>query len=171
MLAVANAKPRKHEAKSERFEDLREGKIQPGPVRAAFTRGAGWLSDSFGSPVAITAAILIVLLWAITGPAFAFSDLWLLIINTVTTVITFVMVFIIQNTQTRETKAINLKLDELLRAVPRARNEFMEAEEEDLEEILREKEIVARDDPTPPEHKVAQRANGKTGNGSNGKPR
>jgi low affinity Fe/Cu permease len=67
------------------------------------------------------------------------------------------MVFLIQNTQNRDARAIHLKLDELLRATPRARNEFMETEEEDLEEIEREKEIVARADPNPPEHKRRDR--------------
>jgi low affinity Fe/Cu permease len=73
-----------------------------------------------------------------------------LIANTVTTLTTALMVFLIQNTQNRDARAIHLKLDELLRATPKARNEFMDAEEEDLDEIEREKAIVDKDDPAPP---------------------
>jgi len=93
---------------------------------------------------------MLILVWALTGPMFGFSDTWQLIANTGTTIITFRMVFIIQNTQNRDSKAIQLKLDELLRAVPRARNVFMDVEDEDLTEIAREKEIVDKDDPDPP---------------------
>ena len=100
--------------------------------------------------------MLVISVWAITGPIFGFSDTWQLVINTGTTVVTFLMVFLIQNTQNRDARAIHLKLDELLRAVPGARKEFMEAEEEDLDEIEREKAIVDKDDPAPPE----QRAHG-----------
>jgi len=87
------------------------------------------------------------------------------------------MVFLIQNAQNRDARAIHLKLDELLRATPKARNEFMEAEEEDLDEIEREKEIVDRADPNPPEHKRREREmqgppkNGKTHAMGNGKKR
>lgn len=151
----------RHDRKSARIESLRAGKIKPGPVRQALTRFAGWASDRFGSPWAIVAAALVIVVWVALGPVLGWSDTHMLLINTVTTVVTFLMVFVIQNTQARETKAMNLKLDELLRATPRARNQFMEAEEEDLDEILREKEIVAAADPTPPEHKAAERRNGK----------
>lgn len=157
-------KPR-HERKSARIESFRAGKIEPGPVRRNLTRFASWASDRFGSPWAIVAAALVIVVWIALGPVLGWSDTHMLLINTVTTVVTFLMVFVIQNTQARETKAINLKLDELLRATPRARNEFMEAEEEDLDEILREKEIVARADPTPPRHKSAERGNGKRSSG------
>ena len=107
--------------------------------------------------------------WVVTGPIFGFSDTWQLVINTGTTIVTFLMVFLIQNTQNRDARAIHLKLDELLRATPRARNEFMEAEEEDLDEIEREKAIVDRDDPAPPKERAhgdkvreGHRGNGKT---------
>ena len=96
---------------------------------------------------------MLILAWALTGPVFGFSDTWQLIANTGTTIITFLMVFIIQNTQNRDSKAMQLKLDELLRAVPRARNVFMDVEDEDLTEIAREKEIVDKDDPDPPADK------------------
>jgi low affinity Fe/Cu permease len=152
----------RHDRKSARMGSFREGKIKPGPVRRALTRFAGWASDRFGSPWAIVVAAMIIAAWLAAGPVLGWSDTHMLIINTITTVVTFLMVFVIQSTQTRETKAMNLKLDELLRATPRARNEFMEAEEEDLEEILREKEIVDAADPSPPEHKQRRRNGGKT---------
>lgn len=145
-----------------RIERFKRGKIKAGPVRTAFTRGATWVSDNFGSPWAISAAVLIVLAWAALGPVYGWSAEHLLVINTITTIVTFLMVFVIQNTQNRDAKAMHLKLDELLRATPRARQEFMEAEEEDLQEILREKRLVDRADPAPPKKGGAERRdNGK----------
>jgi len=123
-----------------------------------FSRAASRIADFTGRPWAFLAAILVIVVWAVTGPVFGFSDTWHLLINTGTTVATFLMVFLIQNTQNRDARAIHLKLDELLRATPNARREFMEAEEEDLDEIEREKAIVDRDDPAPPE----ERAHGHT---------
>lgn len=144
-----------------RIERFKHGKIKPGPVRTAFTRGATWVSDNFGSPWAISAAVLIVLAWAALGPIYGWSAEHLLVINTITTIVTFLMVFVIQNTQNRESKAMHLKLDELLRALPQARQEFMEAEDEDLQEILREKRIVDSADPAPPNGRADKRENGK----------
>jgi low affinity Fe/Cu permease len=121
-----------------------------------------------GSHWAFLATFVFIVVWFISGPIFGFSDTWQLIANTVTTLTTALMVFLIQNTQNRDARAIHLKLDELLRATPRARNDFMEAEEEDLDEIEREKEIVDQDDPNPPESKKQKRVerasptNGKT---------
>ena len=122
-----------------------------------FTRAASRVSTAVGSPWAFLIAAGVIVAWAITGPLFNFSSDWQLVVNTGTTIVTFLMVFLIQNTQNRDSRALHLKLDELLRAVPSARKEFMEAEEEDLDEIEREKEIVDRDDPNPPEHKKEQR--------------
>ena len=113
-----------------------------------------------GSPWAFIVAVTLIGGWLLTGPVFGFSDTWQLIANTVTTLVTTLMVFLIQNTQNRDAKAIHLKLDELLRATPRARKEFMEAEEEDLDEIEREKAIVDKADPAPPAFKKP------SGNGS-----
>jgi low affinity Fe/Cu permease len=107
-----------------------------------------------GAPWAFLAAVLVIAIWLITGPIFGFSTEWQLVINSGTTIVTFLMVFLIQNTQNRDARAIHLKLDELLRATPGARNEFMEAEEEDLDEIEREKAIVDKDDPAPPKEKA-----------------
>src|SRR6478752_10136701 len=81
-----------------------------------FTRVSKWTCHAAGHPATFSAAILVILLWAVTGPIFHFSDTWQLVINTGTTVVTFLMVFLIQNTQNRDSEAAQLKLDELLRA-------------------------------------------------------
>src|SRR5438128_12136645 len=86
-------------------------------VRDAFRVFANRSSVMLGSAWAFTGAVLVILVWILTGPTFHFSDTWQLIINTATTVITFLMVFLIQNTQNRDAKAMHLKLDELIRAI------------------------------------------------------
>jgi low affinity Fe/Cu permease len=91
-------------------------------------------SEKLGSRFAFAAAVLIVLAWLCTGPLFHFSDAWQLVINTGTTVVTFLMVFLIQATQNRDAKAIHLKLDELIRA-SKARNVFADLEDADDEEL------------------------------------
>src|SRR3989475_13332602 len=111
------------------------------------------MANASGKPATFLIAVLVIIVWAVTGPIFGYSDTWQLVINTGTTIVTFLMVFIIQNTQNRDTQALQLKLDELIRAVPRARNEFMDVEEEDLDEIVREKAIVDEADPYPPKDK------------------
>jgi low affinity Fe/Cu permease len=88
-----------------------------------------------GHPTAFVLAILVIAVWAITGPLFHWSDTWQLIINTGTTIVTFLMVFLIQNTQNRDSEAIHLKLDELIRATKRARNSMLDLEECTEEEI------------------------------------
>src|SRR5206468_6167948 len=85
-----------------------------------FTRTAKWASRAAGRPVTFSIAVAIIILWAITGPIFHFSDTWQLVINTSTTIITFLMVFLIQNTQNRDTEALQIKLDELLRSMENA---------------------------------------------------
>ena len=100
-----------------------------------FTRAAKWASRAAGRPSTFIGAVLIILLWAITGPLFDFSDTWQLVINTGTTIITFLMVFLIQNTQNRDTDALQIKLDELLRAVDAAKNTMIDLEELDDEEL------------------------------------
>ena len=81
-----------------------------------------------GSAWAFTIAVLVIIIWAATGPAFHFSNTWQLIINTGTTIVTFLMVFLIQNTQNRDAKAVHLKLDEIIRAIKGARNELVDLE-------------------------------------------
>jgi len=90
-----------------------------------FTRFAGKASDLTGSSWAFLAAVAVILIWAVTGPLFGFSDTWQLVINTGTTIITFLMVFLIQNSQNRDGAAMQAKLDELLRAVDKAREQFI----------------------------------------------
>ncbi len=82
-----------------------------------------------GTPYAFILALAVVLVWALTGPLFGFSDTWQLVINTGTTIVTFLMVFLIQNTQNRDSRALQLKLDELVRAVHEARNELVDIED------------------------------------------
>ncbi len=100
-----------------------------------FTRFAQWCAKASGSPMAFGCSVLIILLWAFTGPLFAFSDTWQLVINTGTTIITFLMVFVIQNTQNRDTTALHLKIDELLRATDGAHNVLMDLENLSAKEL------------------------------------
>jgi len=97
-------------------------------VSDAFRVVARKTSTVLGSAWAFAIAILIIVIWAVTGPMFHFSDTWQLIINTGTTIVTFLMVFLIQNTQNRDAKAVHLKLDEIIRALDRARNELVDLE-------------------------------------------
>jgi low affinity Fe/Cu permease len=129
-----------------------------------FSRAASIVAQLTGTPWAFLLAISVIVTWAVTGPIFGFSDTWQLVINTGTTIVTFLMVFLIQNTQNRDARAMHLKLDELIRAVPQARNEFMEAEEEDLDEIEREKKIVDQADPRPPAHRRDEAQKPRPGN-------
>jgi low affinity Fe/Cu permease len=99
-----------------------------GAMDRLFTRIATVISASAGQPLTFFMAIGVILVWAITGPVFHFSDTWQLIINTGTTIVTFIMVFLIQNTQNRDAAAMQAKLDELLRAVSRAREQFIGVE-------------------------------------------
>ena len=104
-------------------------------VSDAFRVFARRSSTTLGSAWAFAAAILIIIVWGATGPTFHFSDTWQLIINTATTVITFLMVFLIQNTQNRDAKAMHLKLDEIIRALKKARNELVDLEDLSDEEL------------------------------------
>ena len=107
-------------------------------VRDAFRVFARRSSAILGSAWAFAGAILIIAVWALTGPTFHFSDTWQLIINTGTTIVTFLMVFLIQNTQNRDAKAVHLKLDEVIRALKGARNELVDLEnlsDEDLKKL------------------------------------
>lgn len=107
-------------------------------VSDAFRLFARRSSIILGSAWAFAGAVLVILVWILTGPTFHFSDTWQLIINTATTIITFLMVFLIQNTQNRDAKAVHLKLDEIIRALKGARNELVDLEElsdEDLKKL------------------------------------
>jgi low affinity Fe/Cu permease len=100
-----------------------------------FTRVAKGASRAAGRPGTFIVAVSIILLWAITGPIFNFSDTWQLVINTSTTIVTFLMVFLIQNTQNRDTEALQIKLDELLRSMENAHTVLLDLEELDDEEL------------------------------------
>src|SRR3954447_22968113 len=94
-------------------------------MRTTFTRIAAWIATASGQPMTFLAAVGVILIWAVTGPLFHYSDTWQLIINTGTTIVTFLMVFLIQNSQNRDAAAMQAKLDELLRAVDKAREQFI----------------------------------------------
>src|SRR5262252_3815039 len=98
-------------------------------ARPMFARFARWVERQVGRSSAFVLAIAVVLLWAASGPIFGWSDTWQLVINTGTTIVTFLMVFVIQNTQTRDTQAMQLKLDELIRVNKMARNSLINLEE------------------------------------------
>ena len=105
------------------------------PERSSFASFARWIEEQLGRSTAFVLAILAVALWAVTGPFFGWSDTWQLVINTGTTIVTFLMVFVIQNTQNRDTKALQLKLDELIRVNKAARNSLMSLEEKTESEV------------------------------------
>ncbi len=115
---------------------------EPEPtVKAMFQKFSQKTSGAVGTPWAFLLAVLVIIAWAVTGPLFKYSDTWQLVINTGTTIVTFLMVFLIQNTQNRDAKAIHLKLDELIRAKKGARNTLVDLEnctDEELGEIERE---------------------------------
>jgi low affinity Fe/Cu permease len=116
-------------------------------IRDAFGVLARKMSTVLGSPWAFVCAILIIVIWAMTGPTFHYSDTWQLIINTGTTIVTFLMVFLIQNTQNRDAKAVHLKLDELIRALGPARNQLVDLEkfsDDDLKKLEQEFEKVRK---------------------------
>jgi low affinity Fe/Cu permease len=116
----------------------------------SFTRFARWTERQVGSPITFCLAVAVVVIWAVSGPLFGWSDTWQLVINTGTTIVTFLMVFLIQSTQTRDTQALHLKLDELIRVNRLARNSLLNLEElseSELEEAKRAfQRLVVRDD-------------------------
>ncbi len=118
--------------------------MNPNHKATVFMHFARWTSAASGRPRTFILACLVIVVWAITGPLFGFSDTWQLVINTSTTIVTFLMVFLIQNTQNRDTEALQIKLDELIRAVKGARNEVIDLEEMDEAQLSSiHKEYVA----------------------------
>ena len=121
-----------------------------------FAKFANAIARATGSPIAFLLCVTAVVIWAVSGPIFKFSETWQLVINTGTTIVTFLMVFLIQNSQNRDTRAIQLKLDELLRVVENARQgRFMNLEdetEETLDQVKQELEQKCREGESPIGH-------------------
>lgn len=118
----------------------------PQSDRSFFTRLSQAVSQWAGKPQTFVGAAAIIVLWAVSGPIFGFNDTWQLVINTSTTIVTFLMVFIIQNSQNRDTAAMQIKLDELIHRIEGARNELLDLEELDadkIEDIRKEFETLA----------------------------
>jgi low affinity Fe/Cu permease len=116
-------------------------------VHERFHRFAARVAGIVGTPVAFLSAIAVVAIWAVLGPMFHFSDTWQLVINTGTTIVTFLIVFLIQNTQNRDAKAIHLKLDELIRGLRGARNQLLNLEDltdDELDRLHQEFERVRK---------------------------
>jgi len=116
-------------------------------VNDTFRKLAQASATTMGSPWAFIAAVVVVLIWGVLGPVYHYSDTWQLVINTGTTIVTFLMVFLIQNSQNRDGQAIQLKLDELIRAVKGARNQMIDLEncsDEELERLRREFEKLSK---------------------------
>jgi low affinity Fe/Cu permease len=132
MNRVSNAHP-KHEAHLS--DDV--------PATPLFARLARWVERQVGRSTTFVLAIAVVLLWAVSGPFFGWSDTWQLVINTGTTIVTFLMVFVIQNTQSRDTQAMQLKLDELIRVNKIARNALIDLEEMSDTDVERMKAAFA----------------------------
>jgi low affinity Fe/Cu permease len=108
-----------------------------------FSHAAHWTAQQCGRASVFVAAVVLIIAWAVTGPVFHYSDTWQLIINTSTTIVTFLMVFLLQNTQNRDTAAIQLKLDELIRANQNARNMMLCLEDLSEDELRRVKATFA----------------------------
>ena len=112
--------------------------VQPPKSGTWFVRFSRWISFHAGRPSAFLFAALVIVIWAAVGPLYGYSDTWQLVINTGTTIVTFLMVFLIQNTQNRDSQALHLKLDELIRAIKGARNTLLDLDDlsdEELEKI------------------------------------
>jgi low affinity Fe/Cu permease len=125
--------------------------MRPTKSKSWFTRFTKWTARASGRSVTFIGAVLIIVAWGITGPIFRFSDTWQLVINTGTTIITFLMVFLIQSTQNRDSEAMQVKLDELIHVMKGAQNALLDLEELEEEELDRIREGY---------QKIAERARG-----------
>jgi low affinity Fe/Cu permease len=146
-LRVADQNIMTVETQKEKLKEREESRDFFCLVSDAFRIFARRSSMVLGSAWAFASAILIIVIWALTGPAFHYSNTWQLIINTGTTIVTFLMVFLIQNTQNRDAKAAHLKLDEIIRALKGARNELIDLEklaDEDLTSLEKQFERVRK---------------------------
>ena len=122
--------------------------MRPTKPRSWFTRLTKTTAHASGQPATFIAAVSVIVVWAALGPMFGFSDTWQLVINTATTIVTFAMVFLIQSTQNRDSEAMQVKLDEIIRAIGNAKNELLdleELEERDLLRIRKTYEVLARE--------------------------
>jgi low affinity Fe/Cu permease len=123
-----------------------------------FARFAQYVSHITGRPIAFILAMSAILIWGATGPLFGYSDTWQLVINTATTIVTFLMVFVIQNTQNRDTIAMQIKLDELIRVTRSASNTLLDLEELDDQELERLRQDYERLAQEIPRHQERRRA-------------
>ena len=126
-------------------------------INELFRKFACAISAGMGSPWAFVCAVCLVVIWALTGPYFDFADGWQLVINTGTTIITFLMVFLLQNAQIRDAKALNIKLDELLRAIEGARTGLVNLDglsDEELDRLLQELKRLGKSEGVRPVEKV-----------------
>jgi low affinity Fe/Cu permease len=122
--------------------------MRPTKSRSWFTRLTKWTAHASGKPITFVMAAGVIVTWALTGPLFGFSDTWQLVINTSTTIVTFLMVFLIQATQNRDAEAMQLKLDEIIRAIGNAKNELLDIEqleESDLDRIRQSYAEIAQE--------------------------
>jgi low affinity Fe/Cu permease len=125
--------------------------MRPTKSKSWFSRFAKWTSRMAGKPATFFVAVMIIVVWAVSGPLFGFSDTWQLVINTGTTIITFLMVFLIQNTQNRDSEAMQVKLDELIHVTKGAQNALLDLEELEDQELDRIRDGY---------QKIAERARG-----------
>jgi low affinity Fe/Cu permease len=118
--------------------------MTPAKSSSLFTRFSKATAHATGQPVTFACALLLILVWALTGPLFHFSDTWQLVVNTGTTVVTFLMVFLIQSTQNRDSEAVQVKLDELLRVTVGAHNVLLDLEEIDERDLEKLRDAYCR---------------------------
>jgi low affinity Fe/Cu permease len=131
-----------------RMLEAREHVKKVSSFKLWFSRFAGRTAQFVGHPYMFFAAVATIILWAVVGPYYHFSDTWQLIINTGTTIVTFLVVFLIQNTQNRDAKALHLKLDELIRSHHPARDELIDIEklsDEELDELEKRYEAIRKE--------------------------